>query len=176
MVEWFKRLRRGGQDESMTVLDDRVGGAMVPYDRAEARTVADRNAGNRAYRPPCVVDIGPIKPKVLDVKIRHTYPVIVGDLGAVVIASDEVTVPVGRSGIVIGRSGDADIQIPGDDLVSRLHARLTYDHGILRVQDLRSTNGTYLNGREVRGRPTLVRKNSSLGIGTSRRSDLKLSY
>ncbi len=155
-------------------MDDRVGEALVPYDRAEARTIADRVAGPRAY--PVVANISPRKPKVLDVKIRHTYPLVIGDLGAVVVAADEVTVPVGKRGVVIGRSSEADIQLPEDGLVSRLHAKLTYDGNVLSIQDLDSTNGTTLNGRFVTGKPLRVGSYSRLAVGTSGRSVLTLSY
>ncbi|MBT3985738.1 FHA domain-containing protein [archaeon] len=166
-------MRGGGQDEHQTVLDDR---ALVPYDRAEHATVADPIGRYRRKAPGRCANIGPIRQRVLDLKIRHTYPVVIGDLGAVVIAADEVTIPIDRRGVTIGRGSDADIQIPGDALVSRLHAKLTYNNGILRVEDLASTNGTYLNGREVRGRPTLVGTHSRLEIGTGGASTLRLSY
>ena len=54
--------------------------------------------------------------------------------------------------IVIGRQPDADLVIP-DELVSRRHARLAFEGEELVVEDLGSTNGTYLNGMRVtRGR------------------------
>ena len=54
--------------------------------------------------------------------------------------------------IVIGRQPDADLVLP-DELVSRRHARLAFEGDELVVEDLGSTNGTYLNGARVtRGR------------------------
>lgn len=46
---------------------------------------------------------------------------------------------------VAGRSNEADIFL-GDVTVSRDHARFTVDATGLSVEDLRSTNGTYING------------------------------
>jgi FHA domain/Domain of unknown function (DUF4388) len=54
--------------------------------------------------------------------------------------------------LVIGRQADADLVIP-DDLLSRRHARLAFEGDELVVEDLGSTNGTYVNGARVtRGR------------------------
>jgi hypothetical protein len=54
--------------------------------------------------------------------------------------------------VLIGRQPDADLVI-ADELVSRRHARLAFEGDELVVEDLGSTNGTYLNGARVtRGR------------------------
>ena len=49
---------------------------------------------------------------------------------------------------VIGRGEDSDLQLL-DPRVSRQHARLTIASGACRVEDLGSTDGTYLNGERV---------------------------
>jgi pSer/pThr/pTyr-binding forkhead associated (FHA) protein len=49
---------------------------------------------------------------------------------------------------VIGRSSSCQIVI-GEPTVSRHHARLRSRDGRWVLQDLGSTNGTYLNGRRV---------------------------
>ncbi len=46
---------------------------------------------------------------------------------------------------IAGRGADCDIFL-GDVTVSREHARFSAESGTLRVQDLGSTNGTYVNG------------------------------
>jgi pSer/pThr/pTyr-binding forkhead associated (FHA) protein len=48
----------------------------------------------------------------------------------------------------IGRSNGAEF-IVNAELVSRLHCQLSASAGGLRVKDLGSTNGTYVNGKRV---------------------------
>lgn len=50
--------------------------------------------------------------------------------------------------VLLGRSGDADIWI-GDDGVSRKHARLVLRDSGYVVEDLRSANGTFVQGARV---------------------------
>ena len=53
-----------------------------------------------------------------------------------------------RDVTVIGRREDCDLRIPLGD-VSRKHCRLIRDGESFRVEDLGSSNGTYLNGERV---------------------------
>jgi hypothetical protein len=50
--------------------------------------------------------------------------------------------------VVIGRGTDADLRL-ADTGVSRRHAELLVDEGAVTLVDLRSTNGTLVNGRQV---------------------------
>jgi hypothetical protein len=58
-------------------------------------------------------------------------------------------------GLSIGRSKDADVQID-DRYASGIHARLFSREGRHLVEDMNSTNGTLLNGAELRGEADLV--------------------
>ena len=52
----------------------------------------------------------------------------------------------------VGRAPDCFIQLSGterDQLISRHHCQLDIDPPSIQVRDLRSTNGTYVNGRKV---------------------------
>jgi pSer/pThr/pTyr-binding forkhead associated (FHA) protein len=50
----------------------------------------------------------------------------------------------------LGRCVDCAIRLPGDDwTVSRHHCLLDVDPPLVRVQDLGSLNGTYVNGEKV---------------------------
>jgi pSer/pThr/pTyr-binding forkhead associated (FHA) protein len=51
--------------------------------------------------------------------------------------------------IIIGRSSDLDMVLV-EDMVSRKHAKITTDNHVVTIQDLGSTNGTFVNGEKVR--------------------------
>jgi pSer/pThr/pTyr-binding forkhead associated (FHA) protein len=53
-------------------------------------------------------------------------------------------------GLSIGRSGEADIQID-DRFASSVHARLYSRGATYYVEDMNSTNGTFLNGSTLKG-------------------------
>ncbi len=57
-------------------------------------------------------------------------------------------------GISIGRSADADVRIE-DRYASGLHARVYSRGASYYVEDMNSTNGTYLNGGRLRGEAEL---------------------
>jgi two-component system, cell cycle response regulator len=59
------------------------------------------------------------------------------------------------SSLEIGRSASVGISLPEVMSISRKHARLRYLGPSVTVEDLGSTNGTYVNGLPVRGRTAL---------------------
>jgi hypothetical protein len=54
------------------------------------------------------------------------------------------------NGATLGRSDGADIEVD-DPFASSAHARIFQRGDFMYVEDMGSTNGTYLNGRQVRG-------------------------
>ncbi len=66
---------------------------------------------------------------------------------------------------VIGRAEVGDGRLGDDPELSRRHARIVRRAGDqLSVEDLGSTNGTYLNGRQLR-RPEQLKPADSVRIG-----------
>lgn len=63
----------------------------------------------------------------------------------------EISVP-----ITVGRSPACDLSVQ-DTYISSRHARLMNDAGDLSIEDLGSTNGTYVNQELVKGRVQLDR-------------------
>jgi pSer/pThr/pTyr-binding forkhead associated (FHA) protein len=59
-------------------------------------------------------------------------------------------------GVTIGRSDACDLRLEDTYLSSR-HARIANDDGDLSIEDLGSTNGTYVNQELVKGRVHLER-------------------
>jgi hypothetical protein len=57
-------------------------------------------------------------------------------------------------GLSIGRSGEADVRIE-DRFASSVHARIYSRGAQYYVEDLNSTNGTYLNGAQLHGEAEL---------------------
>jgi pSer/pThr/pTyr-binding forkhead associated (FHA) protein len=63
----------------------------------------------------------------------------------------EAVVPVDRCPFTIGRSPDADLRIENEfGGVSRLHCRIVEVEDGYGVEDLKSRNGTIVNGQETR--------------------------
>ena len=80
------------------------------------------------------------------------------------LASSVHPIPL-KEHIVIGRDPQCDVVV-ADREVSRHQAEIRREHGGYFVRDLASTNGTFLNGVEVRGRMEL-REGSHLRVGPS---------
>jgi ABC-type multidrug transport system ATPase subunit/pSer/pThr/pTyr-binding forkhead associated (FHA) protein len=66
--------------------------------------------------------------------------------------------------LTIGRDPENDVVIDAP-MVSRRHARLVVDGGRSRIEDLGSSNGTYVNGVRVRG-TSAVRPGDRIGLGS----------
>lgn len=66
--------------------------------------------------------------------------------------------------IVIGRSSDLDMVLV-EEMVSRRHAQISMNGGVISIEDLGSTNGTFVNGEKIQ-RATL-REGDRVLVGTS---------
>jgi pilus assembly protein CpaF len=68
-----------------------------------------------------------------------------------------------RTEISVGRVQGNELMLPKGN-VSKRHARLLYRDGRFIVTDLKSTNGTYINGRKIT-QATIVREGDKIYIG-----------
>ncbi|HZO66698.1 MAG TPA: FHA domain-containing protein [Kribbellaceae bacterium] len=74
-----------------------------------------------------------------------------------------VSAQLGTEPVIIGRGSDCQIKLD-DDYSSTRHARLFLSDGQWWVEDLGSTNGTYLNGQRLT-RPVAAEIGGSIRIG-----------
>jgi FHA domain len=102
-----------------------------------ARQSRDRRRGSRGQRVLRVVEPADHR--------GRSYPL-----------ADEVTV---------GRAADCQVNLD-DTYVSQMHARVFAKDGQLFVEDLGSTNGTYLNRRKVTG-PMVMKRGDRVQVGNT---------
>jgi pSer/pThr/pTyr-binding forkhead associated (FHA) protein len=67
--------------------------------------------------------------------------------------------------LTVGRAADCQITID-DTFASQIHARVFNQAGQLYVEDLGSTNGTFLNRKKVQG-PQAMRRGDRLQVGNT---------
>ena len=111
---------------------------------------AARQQARRAQSP------GPVRPPRYSRATARTLLVTAGDLAG-------TTIPLAQQQITIGRSADATLVLT-DDYASTRHARLYPQNGEWIVEDLGSTNGTYLDRQKVT-QPTPVPPGVPVRIG-----------
>ena len=71
-------------------------------------------------------------------------------------------IELGEGEVIIGRSPSCRLRLPSDN-VSRKHARIFFRNDEYYIEDLGSTNGTYVNG--IRVVKCALRKNDLIYIG-----------
>ncbi|MFZ5445722.1 MAG: DUF4388 domain-containing protein [Myxococcota bacterium] len=70
----------------------------------------------------------------------------------------------GDKQLIIGRSSELDIVLV-EDMVSRKHAKITIQGGKISIEDLGSTNGTFVNGEKVK--QSRLKEGDRILVGTS---------
>ena len=66
--------------------------------------------------------------------------------------------------MTVGRAAGCGVALPDDTFVSQLHARVFRRDGDFYIEDLGSTNGTYLNGKKVSA-ASVMRKGDRVQVG-----------
>jgi pSer/pThr/pTyr-binding forkhead associated (FHA) protein len=122
----------------------------------EARPQPSRSAGLPAPSTPPV----PPQPKQRGATRSSSTPkklsVIEGELAGTVI-------PLGTSPITVGRAADSTLVLK-DDYASSRHARFFPSDGQWIVEDLGSTNGTWIDRTRITG-PTVLRIGATVRVG-----------
>ena len=77
-------------------------------------------------------------------------------------SEDNKVVEIGEGEVIIGRSPSCRLRLPSNN-VSRKHARIFFRNDEYYIEDLGSTNGTYVNG--IRVVKCALRKNDLIYIG-----------
>ena len=102
---------------------------------------------------------------------KRKLPVAKGNYGLEIINSgnnkelkDGSIIPI-RSDLTIGRNDGNSIALY-DQHVSGNHAKIIVRNDSLIIEDLNSTNGTYLNGNKISGKMKLTNKDE-IKIGTA---------
>ncbi len=116
--------------------------------------------------PPKVVEAPP-KPKRDRAARRATGVRKHGPLVLRLVAPAELkgrSYPLGEE-VTVGRAAGCQVTID-DTYASQLHARVFQRDGQVFVEDLGSTNGTYLNRRKVTG-PMQIQRGDKLQIGNT---------
>lgn len=68
--------------------------------------------------------------------------------------------------MTLGRAAGCNVSLPEDTFASQIHARIHTRDGQVWVEDLGSTNGTYVNGAKV-ATATPVRRGDTVRIGNT---------
>ena len=82
------------------------------------------------------------------------------------ILAPETRFEIGDGDTSVGRSTGSTIVLKSDDYASGRHAQLTRHGGLLYVEDLGSTNGTFVNGRKTVG-ATPIRHGDTVRVGST---------
>ncbi len=120
--------------------------------QAAARTAPGLPAPSTPPVPPQPKQRGATRAGTMPRKLT----VIEGELAGTVI-------PLGTSPITVGRAADSTVVLK-DDYASSRHARLFPSDGQWIVEDLGSTNGTWIERTRITG-PTVLRVGAKIRVG-----------
>src|SRR5262245_54385185 len=68
--------------------------------------------------------------------------------------------------VTFGRAPGCTVSVPDDTFVSQIHARVFTDNGNVILEDVGSTNGTYLNGNRLTS-ATALHRGDRIQIGST---------
>lgn len=141
----YRIVRSLGRD-----LAQSAGPAAMPAPAAAPRA-APAPARPRAARTPAPA--GPTEP--VEVGSTREFDYLVSKLQPRLVVQHSKVIEDGKvfklkGGATIGRSPGSDIVLP-DEYVSQTHARIFVRKQFLFIEDIGSTNGTFVDGRRIEG-------------------------
>jgi len=106
--------------------------------------------------PPCVIRAGARYIPPVAGSVARLEVVAGKAAGMSILVDDE---------LLIGRHADGAGRLADDEEISRSHARLSIDRsGFCAIEDLGSTNGTYVNGLRISG-PQTISEGDTIEVG-----------
>src|SRR5215207_1488492 len=119
----------------------------------------------------CVVDLGPRQKGAHMSRFEEVVNDAIGEvvLGEAAFRAETLAQRIAElvdGETSMGRSSGSTIVLKSDDYASGRHAQLTRHGGLLYVEDLGSTNGTFVNGRKTVG-ATPLRNGDTVRIGST---------
>lgn len=132
------------QSPSYVSFEERWGLPLSPKETVEAVTEASEPQPTPPPPPAPEPPKGPV----------HLIDASAGATRLVCVDKD-IDVELVRAPFTIGR--EADVSLPEDDAASRQHAHISFSDGDYWIEDLGSTNGTYVNRHRIRRRVELHR-------------------
>lgn len=137
-----------------------------------------KNGNNLTVRSTAVRDVAPEQKRVMKQTMQIPLDELMEDLPVDTVAHLDVLLPdethvrvqLEEKPLQIGREDTCDLCLPLHN-VSRVHARIVFDREEHVIEDLDSTNGTYLNN--VRIACCTLRSNDHIRIGEARLTYIK---
>ncbi|GGE96773.1 FHA domain-containing protein FhaB/FipA [Mycetocola zhadangensis] len=133
-----------------------------------AAAAATPSAPNAAPRAPIVPPHAAAPPPSLPVPPRKHEKATIHNVSRLVITAgpkEGLEVSLGRDPLTIGRAPDSGLVIR-DDYTSTHHAKLLLWNEEWMVQDLDSTNGTFLGGKRISS-PTQITLGTPIKVGAT---------
>jgi hypothetical protein len=124
----------------------------------------------RAARPivqqvqmaPVPQSIPVLSPKPIQMPAQPVKPKV----AAWLVARDGHSYQLSQGETTIGRHSTNDIQLAGDETLSRQHAKILEQNGHFRLYDLGAANGTFVNGQRLR-EPRILDHGDEIRFGDS---------
>lgn len=137
----------------------RPGNAPVP---ASAKAAARVEMSPSAQAPAAIEPPSTAKPSGRPGKGKR------GNVGRLLVLEPKVRkgAAIGLANeVTFGRATGCTISVPDDTFVSQVHARVYNDHTNVVIEDLNSTNGTYVNANRIAA-PQILRRGDRIQIGS----------